>query len=86
MAESNTVEEHAEKSIGPAQADLDKCVHCGLCLNACPTYRLDGLETESPRGRIALATSRQTWNVPTRLFFTTARKPFGEIICAGDGN
>src|SRR3954465_11974633 len=32
------------------------------------------------------ATSRQTWNVPTRLFFTTARKPLGEMCCAGDGN
>lgn len=34
-----------------------KCIRCGFCLEACPTFRITGQETESPRGRIYLVRS-----------------------------
>ncbi|TMC25869.1 MAG: 4Fe-4S dicluster domain-containing protein [Chloroflexi bacterium] len=44
-------------SFAPLTFDVEPargCIHCGVCLESCPTYLLTGLETESPRGRIHL--------------------------------
>jgi glycolate oxidase iron-sulfur subunit len=79
--------------------DLATCVHCGLCLDACPTFRATGLETESPRGRIYLMTqwkrdtlpftSEQARHIDLCLGCRTCETvcpsgvPYGRIIEAG---
>ncbi len=47
----------AELRDGPSLVDYAKsldCIHCGMCLQTCPTFRLTGAEPSSPRGRIHL--------------------------------
>ena len=44
-------------------AALEPCVHCGFCLQACPTYLATGDEADSPRGRIVLMRSLERGEV-----------------------
>src|SRR5258705_12924985 len=40
--------------LAEASAGIDACVHCGFCLQACPTYLTLEDENDSPRGRLVL--------------------------------
>jgi glycolate oxidase iron-sulfur subunit len=43
---------------------IDACVHCGFCLATCPSYRVIGKETDSPRGRIYLMDALNEGKIP----------------------
>lgn len=62
----------------PRNEDLDACVQCGLCLPVCPTFRLTGRETASPRGRLHAMSAVRDGIVPVD-------RRFAEIIdfCLG---
>ncbi len=46
------------------RSKLNQCIHCGMCLQVCPTYVALGTETDSPRGRIALMRAASDGRIP----------------------
>lgn len=51
---TNTASSLLISTLAGEEQKLIACVHCGLCLESCPTYVLTGDENDSPRGRIYL--------------------------------
>ncbi|MGC9962932.1 MAG: (Fe-S)-binding protein [Acidimicrobiales bacterium] len=68
--------------------ELAACVQCGLCLPHCPTFRVSGDESRSPRGRIALMRSVHNDGAPVtaevvRSFETCVQCLGCETACPG---
>jgi glycolate oxidase iron-sulfur subunit len=53
----------------PDEDKYSQCVHCGMCLEACPTYQQTGLEAHSPRGRVYLIKSVAEGKMDLNAFF-----------------
>lgn len=67
---------------GPAMAAaIDKCVHCGFCLSTCPTYRVMGDETDSPRGRIYLMKAELEGTLPLADVMPYVDRCLGCMAC-----
>lgn len=61
---------------------LQQCMHCGMCLPACPTYDTTKRERNSPRGRIALMRSVATEELPiTKSFADEMSYCLGCLAC-----
>lgn len=54
----------------PSRAEIGSCIQCGLCLPHCPTFRLTGRETASPRGRLTAMAAVADGIVPLDRTFT----------------
>ena len=71
----------------PHPDDLASCVQCGLCLPSCPTFRLTGLETASPRGRLtamsAVAEGRPVDRRFSEIMGSCLQCRACEVVCPG---
>ena len=61
---------------------VQQCMHCGLCLPACPTYEATKVERHSPRGRISLMRAIADGDLePTKMFAEEMYFCLGCLAC-----
>jgi len=73
---------HERRHILPVdEEELVACVSCGLCLPHCPTYRVTGLESLSPRGRITAMRAVELEGAPLDAAFVDSMETC--IQCRG---
>src|SRR6267154_2013610 len=64
---------------------VQQCMHCGLCLPACPTYEATKVERHSPRGRISLMRAIADGDLePTKMFAEEMYFCLGCLACMTD--
>jgi Fe-S oxidoreductase len=61
--------------------ELVACIACGLCLPHCPTYRVSGLESLSPRGRIAAMRAVELGGAPVDRAFRESMETCVQCRC-----
>lgn len=60
---------------------LTQCIHCGFCLEDCPTFKITGDESQSPRGRIYLAKELESGQISAEDVNRSMETCLGCLAC-----